>query len=299
MEPESEPIRRLDSDAVHLIVNADDYGYFDGVSRGILKAHREGVVSATGILATSEDFESHVEWLGEAPHLDVGVHLNLTCGVPLTKACRAKLTNVGGEFSSAASLLRSLLGRSIALRDIEIEWRAQIERCVEAGLRPWFLNSHEHVHVLPPLFKIVLQLASEFRIKSIRLPAAEWLQPWSIAAVGRNLFVSCLGALNRVTEDAPVPRFLGLARSGRLDRRYFETVLPNLIPGKCYELMCHPGIGGSHELKFARALDYHDWDLELSTLCDPSLPDLLARYNVSVIGYRALQCAAVQDRWTS
>jgi predicted glycoside hydrolase/deacetylase ChbG (UPF0249 family) len=299
MEPESEPIRRLDSDAVHLIVNADDYGYFDGVSRGILKAHREGVVSATGILATSEDFESHVEWLGEAPHLDVGVHLNLTCGVPLTQAYRRKLTRIGGEFSSAASLLRGLLGRSIGLREVEIEWRAQIRRCIEAGLRPCFLNSHEHVHVLPPLFKIVLQLASEFRIKSIRLPAAEWLQPWSIAAVGRNLFVSCLGALNRVTEDAPVPRFLGLARSGRLDRRYFETVLPNLIPGKCYELMCHPGIGGSHELKFARALDYHDWDLELSTLCDPSLPDLLARYNVSVIGYRALQCAAVQDRWTS
>lgn len=296
MEFESKSIWRLDSDVVYLIVNADDYGYFDGVSRGILQAHREGVVSATGILANGEDFERHVEWLGEAPDLDVGVHLNLTHGVPLTQACRGKLTDVGGEFSSATSLLRSLLMRSISLREIEIEWRAQIQRCVEAGLRPRFLNSHEHVHVLPPLFRVVQRLASEFQIKSIRLPATEWLRPWSIAAVGRNLYVSCLGALNRGAENLLAPRFLGLAKSGKLDRQYFETVLPKLIPGKCYELMCHPGIGDFHELSSARLLDYHNWDLELSALCDPSLPELLARYNVTVIGYRALQCEIADGR---
>jgi len=296
MESKSESIGRLDSDAVHLIVNANDYGYFDGISRGILHAHREGVVSATSILANSEDFERHIEWLDGVPDFHVGVHLNLTYGVPLTRACRGKLTDIGGEFSSAATLLWSLLRRSIGLREIEIEWRAQIRRCIGAGLRPWFLNSQEHVHVLPPLFRIVRQLASEFQIKSIRLPAPEWLRPWSIAAVGRNLFVACLGALNRVAEDVPAPRFLGLARSGRLDRRYFETMLPNLIPGECYELMCHPGIGGFHEHRSARLLDYHDWDLELSALCDPSLPDLLARYNVTVIGYHALQHRLAHNR---
>ena len=37
---------------VYLIVNADDYGYFSCVSRGILDAVCDGIVTATGVLAT-------------------------------------------------------------------------------------------------------------------------------------------------------------------------------------------------------------------------------------------------------
>ena len=34
-----------------LIVNADDFGLTPGVSRGILRAHREGLVTSTTVLA--------------------------------------------------------------------------------------------------------------------------------------------------------------------------------------------------------------------------------------------------------
>ena len=35
-----------------LIVNADDFGLTGGVSRGILRAHREGLVTSTTVLAS-------------------------------------------------------------------------------------------------------------------------------------------------------------------------------------------------------------------------------------------------------
>ena len=56
-----------------LIVNADDYGYFPGISRGIIDAHKDGVVTATGVLANgtsflskmSADFARHILWMQE------------------------------------------------------------------------------------------------------------------------------------------------------------------------------------------------------------------------------------------
>ncbi|MDP9418579.1 MAG: ChbG/HpnK family deacetylase, partial [Actinomycetota bacterium] len=58
-----------------LIVNADDYGLTAGVSRGILRAHREGIVTSTSVLAVAPGFATTVGWLGESPQLDVGAHL--------------------------------------------------------------------------------------------------------------------------------------------------------------------------------------------------------------------------------
>src|SRR3977135_1076510 len=41
-----------------LIVNADDFGLTENVNRGILDAHREGIVTSTTLLANGMAFES-------------------------------------------------------------------------------------------------------------------------------------------------------------------------------------------------------------------------------------------------
>ena len=58
-----------------LIVNADDYGLTEKVSRAILKAHRGGIVTSTSVLTLAPGFESTVGWLHSAPRLGTGAHL--------------------------------------------------------------------------------------------------------------------------------------------------------------------------------------------------------------------------------
>ncbi len=60
---------------IQLIINADDYGYFPCVSRGIIEAAQAGALTATGILANHPDLSTQLDWLDSVPHLDVGVHL--------------------------------------------------------------------------------------------------------------------------------------------------------------------------------------------------------------------------------
>ena len=65
-----------------LIVNADDFGLTAGVSRGILDAHRTGIVTSTTLLVNRAMPPAQIEEL-TASALGVGVHLNLTLGTPV------------------------------------------------------------------------------------------------------------------------------------------------------------------------------------------------------------------------
>ena len=42
------------------------------------------------------------------------------------------------------------------------EWRAQIDHALAAGLQPGFLDSHEHIHMPPPLFVFASTLAARY-----------------------------------------------------------------------------------------------------------------------------------------
>jgi len=272
-----------------LIVNADDYGYFRGVSRGILEAAERGVVTATGVFANRDDFEERAGWLRERQGLDVGVHLNLTSGTPLTAPMRNNLSRSSGSFAGKYAMTLAVLTGRIPVREVADEWQAQIERCLAAGLQPRFLNSHEHIHMLPALFDVVATLAGRYGIAHIRFPTAERPARLSAGALVRNAIMKGLEMAARPHVRAPVAHFLGLEASGRLDGSYFRRAIATLRPGRIYELMCHPGHLDRDEVHDARLLRYHDWEGEFAALTSPDVRALLESKGVRLIGYRHLK----------
>jgi len=272
----------------YLIVNADDYGYFRCVSKGILEAASRGVVTATGVFANAPDFREHAAWLRDCQALDVGNHLNLTYGVPLTSGFRRKLSRWSGRFPEKVPLAKGILTKAISSEDVRSEWRAQIDRCLECGLRVRFLNSHEHVHVLPALLTIAIDLAREYGIAHVRIPSSRlaWNSP---AALFRSAVLKILSTASRRGDRDHAADFLGLEVSGRLSMPYLERTIPRLRAGRLYELMCHPGQFDPQEVKDPRLLRYHDWAGELRTLLDPAVRALLDTHGVRLVGYRHLE----------
>ena len=124
----------------YLIVNADDYGYFGFVSKGILQAFRCGIVTATGIFANSAHFDEHVAWLADYPELDLGVHLNLTAGAPLTDCMKCKFAHCRERFPGKYAIAKAVLTGSLSPEDIAQEWRAQIDRPVIPGPLVFLIN---------------------------------------------------------------------------------------------------------------------------------------------------------------
>ncbi|HEX5815705.1 MAG TPA: ChbG/HpnK family deacetylase [Methylomirabilota bacterium] len=136
-----------------LIVNADDWGLTRGVSEGILAAHRHGIVSSTTVLATAALDREQVARLRDSG-LGLGLHVNLTLGVPLTRG--RSLVDGDGRFVRDA---RRAAARATAA-DVRAEVEAQVQR-FESTLkrRPTHLDTHHHVGLHPPVREVVLDVA--------------------------------------------------------------------------------------------------------------------------------------------
>jgi chitin disaccharide deacetylase len=111
-----------------LVVNADDFGFTPDVNRGIVDAHRGGILTATTLMANGAAFEDALRLARETPSLDIGCHLVLV-------GERSPLT--GRPYPrTVAKLLGALARREI--RPYE-ELAAQVRIILDAGIRPTHL----------------------------------------------------------------------------------------------------------------------------------------------------------------
>ena len=231
--------------SVQLIVTADDFGLSEKVNDGILEAFHKGVVRNTTVMVNYPDFEASVEFLKEAPELDVGIHLNLTSGPPVLSPDRvSSLVDRQGKFLGLGPFLaRVALGR-IQWSEVRMEWQAQIERGINRGCRFSSITSHQHIHMLPPLAKACASLAQENGIPAVRLsryPSSHIFWPPSTKALAINSFSSAawrrlnqgkVYTNNYIIEIPSAPIKTALER--------FRGILRKL-PAGVHELVCHPG----------------------------------------------------------
>jgi predicted glycoside hydrolase/deacetylase ChbG (UPF0249 family) len=67
-----------------LIVNGDDFGRSEGLTRGVVEAHVRGILTSTSIVAASHHFDLAVSLAKQHPELGVGVHLVIDEYEPLS-----------------------------------------------------------------------------------------------------------------------------------------------------------------------------------------------------------------------
>jgi hopanoid biosynthesis associated protein HpnK len=231
-----------------LIVNADDLGLTPGVNRGILRAFQDGIVTSASLLVVGSAFEEAVGLARQNPKLDIGLHLALVEERALLgRDVLRTLVDETGRFprTSGEFFRRAFLGR-IKWDEVEREIAAQIARFQNTGLRLSHLNSHQHVHMFPPVFQIIGRLTRGMDNVWIRNPAGPWrkspgvrIERW-VQQLGLNLTcLSARGLHGRPLLQMPDGMY-GFEAGGCLARSALERILRK-IPDGLYELICHPG----------------------------------------------------------
>jgi hopanoid biosynthesis associated protein HpnK len=274
-----------------LVVTADDVGLHPGMTLGAVKAHDEGIVTACSVVANGRAFSHAVELLRDRPQLDVGVHLTLVGERLLSPPERVRsLVDRDGRFlrDFRAFTKRYLLG-GIATAEVEEELRRQIERLLDAGLNVIHANSHQHLHVLPRVFEIVLRLAEEHRIPFIRIPhepnvlrrpSPRSLQIGILNSIGRR-------ARRRLDSIRTADRTVGILDAGRLTAERLVRILQD-VEGTT-ELVCHPGIDDK-----ALVAEYdwgYEWDRETAALCDARVKEVLQTQGIHLSPFTHLPAA--------
>lgn len=275
-----------------LVVNADDFGISRGVNRGIVEAHRRGIVTSASLMANLPSAEDALTRAAVCPDLGLGLHLTLTAGRPLCPPERVpSLVDGAGHLFVLGELLGRLSAGRVRRADLERELGAQVEWALWRGLQPTHLDAHHHVHVHPRVAPVVLDLARAHGIGWVRCPVEAVPPPRLLRTgprdLGRVLAISLFGAVlrERVCRAGlrAARHFRGIALGMGFGTEALASMLRALPPGLT-ELMTHPG---EPDEELARLTVFADGrDRELAALTARAAWAALAQRRVRVTSFR-------------
>lgn len=261
------------------------------MTEGILRAHREGVVTSTTITTNMPAAGEAVARLDEVPGLGVGVHLNVTQGPALSEAGRALAGPDGVMDRSATGLLAAVTLRPPLLDAVEAECDAQVRWLLDRGVHPTHLDSHRHVHAWPGVFARVARVARRYHVPFVRwyaehLPGCGW--PRSEARQRRitiALNVLARGMRCRAPDLCGTRGTWGIAQTGRIDTAWLIRAARRL-PSGTWEIMTHPGFG--EDLDPARTRLTAGRRAEMDALCDPRVRTAFEANGIELVNYAQL-----------
>jgi len=275
-----------------LIVNADDFGLSEKTNEGIRQAHLHGILTSASLMANGEAFDHAVSVCREVPSLDVGAHLTLIEERPLLDLNRVpSLIDERGHFLRHATVFtRRYFQRRFSLLEIRAELEAQIQKITGAGIQISHLDSHQHIHVLPEILKIAVELAGKYRVPFVRRPR-EKIATYMYRGRGACSRIAQLLVL-RAFCRAKVARkmshpdyFAGFFHGGKVNRTNLREIIRHLPDQGSCELMCHPGQADP-------ATRYPHWGYrpqdELDALMDPSIADVIREQMIKLATFRDL-----------
>jgi chitin disaccharide deacetylase len=190
--------------ARYLIVNADDFGQSHCVNRGIVKAHRSGIVTSASLMVRWPAAPEAAAYAREHPSLSLGLHVDLGERVfhagewlPVYSVVPLQdTTAISAEVSRQLDVFHRLLGRD-----------------------PSHIDSHQHVHLREPVRTVLIEVAGQLAIP--------------LRHCSRN--ISYRGSFyGQTAEGASLPDAISV--DGLIH------ILETLPPG-CTELGCHPADG--------------------------------------------------------
>lgn len=213
---------------VKLIINADDFGNDENRTNAILEAFKMGFVSQTTVMMNMPGARTAMERAKSAGVMDrVGLHLNLTEGLPLTigiSKCPL-FCNEDGQFNRAfkKGLSHRLWLDEGVLRLVREEVAAQMETFFSYKPRLFHFDSHHNVHTDWSMAKDIAHLAADFGFRTVRpawrrCDAYLWFVYRRFGHAGRflaghNVFDGLNKMHEEVVEWMVHPRY---ARDGRL-----------------------------------------------------------------------------------
>lgn len=255
-----------------IILNADDMGYSEAVSLGIIKAHRDGVICTTTMMTNMPFAPFAAGLLKENPGLYCGQHSNIVVGRPVSDpALLPSLVDENGFFNVKPRLQQGL---ALNREEIKLEVRAQAERFKELmGHYPTHIEGH-----------------------AVRDPGLSWAVREVATELGVHYTDSEMQMIDgkmvevRDTHNSgwEVPERPKIAYyQERIDLAYWLEDQADLLEEDLVEIHSHPGYIDQY------LLDHSSYNLprakEVEIACDPRLKQWLAEHQVTLITFEDIQ----------
>lgn len=211
-----------------LIVTADDFGISQRANKNILYLISLGKINRTAIMTSGKISPEEIDELVHSG-VKLDIHLDILHELDDQRKKRQSAVLRGFEF------LGKILTGKISNEKVRADWENQINAFHELlGKYPDGLNSHEHVHLFPPFFKIAMELQDKYAIPYVRFGDSVFLRH-------NNIISHIMHYLRKINLRSCQEH--GCVSSGSLVSldwiKDIDAFLDNLPEGTI-EIACHP-----------------------------------------------------------
>lgn len=274
-------------------MNADDFGRHELINRAVERAFNAGCLKSATLMAGGIAFDDAVKLAKKIPNLGVGIHFTLANGNPILppNEIPSLVTSEGVFHGDYIKFLKRYLSGKISLSEIRSELAAQLEKIIRAGLPLTHFDSHQHLHHMPGIIEIVLELAAAKNISAMRVANTK-LFDGELDSLGKFIGRLGLGSLAKFSaflahkkNFATPEHFAGIVAGESVNENFMLKLIENLREGTT-EVMLHPGINNKILQDFCQW--EHDFEEELAAVTSPKVLNALAEKNISAINFTEL-----------
>lgn len=262
-----------------LIVNADDFGLCEEISTGIIKAYREGIVTSTSVVVNGSYFKQGIALLKDSG-IDAGIHFTfIGREKPVSGAVDGLVDEQGLFLKGYNEAISKIIAGRFDKDALRRELFEQISILREAGVAISHIDSHQHLHLLPNVSNMIIDLANQFKIKWIRVPRSSI---FGIKGIGMNSLSELLKLKMRRYNLCYTDRFIGFEKRGHINEHSLLTLLPDLKYGTT-ELMVHPGYNASKRYDWE-----YDWEDELKALTSEAIKAFIKENEIVLTSFKEI-----------
>jgi hypothetical protein len=264
------------ADARLLIINADDFGMCHAINEGIFRSLAQGVVRSTSLMVPCIGAPEALQFLGEHPQFPFAIHLTAICDSPSN--CWEPLSAVESipTLVDAQDLFYPFDGMPAMLAHVnidqmEVEFRAQIEALMAAGLHPSHLDWHSlRINTRVDTFELMFKLAREYGL--------------ALRVISQNLWDRLL--------DQGFPAvdtyFLDSSQLDPATKPSCYAQMLHELPVGLTEWAVHPGLD-SAELQTIEPTGNHFRQKDYEFVTSPQAKEWIEKEGIILLDYRPLQ----------
>lgn len=277
----------------YIIINADDFGRHAEINRAVEEGLVHGCLRSATVMPGGAAFAGAIDIARRHEELGLGVHFTLVDGHPILPPEEIpSLVGSEGDFlPDHTALLKRYLKGSINLEEVRRELAAQLQKVEATGIPISHVDSHQHMHTLPGIIDIVLDLAARAGIRAVRTPRTP-LFAGAFGGLGQLVGRLGLSTLARLAACKAHRRglltpdnFAGIVAGEAVSEGELLHLIAHLPQGTT-EVMMHPGT--KNDVLQEDSGWQHDFEAELAAILSPRVGAALQKAEVEAVNFRHL-----------
>ena len=271
-------------------MTADDFGLSSKINAGIIEAHSRGLVTASSLLIAAPSTQEAIELSRKYPQLQIGLHLGIVESYSLSKNKSLLSTSsyLGENKPCLHADWKSLcIDHILKGRFNQEDWKEEFELQIIEFLKSFksipFINSTQHLHMMPLFMNILKPLCLKYEIPHIRSGKKLIYSGESSKRSFQTLGIQLMSCFDNSE--------VNLAAVDEAGKSSIYTMLNvfKKIPHGVTELMVHPGF---QDLSLKKLIPgtykNFNWETELDALCSKELKDALTTHSISLSQFPVL-----------